>query len=347
MRSTQRLWPVLFAILFAVNCIAADAKLKPGDTAPKLAVSKWLNGEAVGDFEKGKVYVIECWATWCGPCRAAIPHVSELNTKFKDKNVVFIGMNVWEKNVDGVEPFVKQMGQKMNYRVALDDPNGPQGKTAMNWLAASGQSGIPCTFIVDKEGKIAWIGHPMGMESIVEKVAAGTFDIKQQAELDAKRRVLEGKIDAAADANDADKLIALADEMAAFDPKTAPQMNMMKFSMLLQKKKYDDAYGLAGKLAEKEFKDDSEALNQLSWTILDTEGLEKRDLDLALKLATRADELTKHSNAAVLDTLARAHFDKGLKDKAIELQTLAVEKSDADLKPQLSETLAKYKEAKK
>jgi hypothetical protein len=63
-------------------------------------------------------------------------------------------------------------------------------------------------------------------------------------------------------------------------------------------------------------------------------------------MAQRADELTKHVNAPVLDTLARAHFEKGQLDKAVELQTLAVEKANEEMKEQLSETLTRYKAAK-
>ena len=340
-----------FIALSAAACIRAEDTLKVGDAAPKLYASKWLNGDEVKDFEKGKVYIIECWATWCGPCRAAIPHVSELNTKFKDKGVVFIGMNVWERNVPGVEPFVKQMGAKMNYRVALDvvgENIDTMGKTASAWLAAAGQTGIPCSFVVNKEGKVAWIGHPMGMEKIVEQVVAGTFDIKKQAEMDAKRAKLDERIGEAVEANDFDKLLKLSDELIAMDPSAAGQANMMKVMVLLtQKKKYDDAYALVKKLSENELKDESGALNEIAWTILDAQGIEKRDVDLAMKLALRADELTKHENAPVLDTLARAYFEKGQFDKAVETETLAVAKAGADMKEQLGESLAKYKEAAK
>ena len=59
------------------------ATLKAGDPAPKLKPGKWIQGEPVSEFEKGKAYIVEFWATWCPPCRASIPHLNEIHTKFK------------------------------------------------------------------------------------------------------------------------------------------------------------------------------------------------------------------------------------------------------------------------
>ena len=88
-------------------------------------------------------------------------------------------------------------------------------------------------------------------------------------------------------------------------------------------------------------------LNQLAWTIVDAPGLEKRDLDLALRTAQRAVELTHEREVAILDTLARAYFEKGQIDQAIEWQGKAVAQADdPDMKKDLAETLAKYKAKK-
>ena len=81
-------------------------------------------------------------------------------------------------------------------------------------------------------------------------------------------------------------------------------------------------------------------LNDLAWTMLDTPGLQNRDLDLALDLAKKAAQISKNEDCQILDTLARAYFEKGNLDKAIEVQTLAVEKSP------LTKTLKKYKALK-
>src|SRR4051794_37880273 len=67
-------------------------KLRVGDPAPLLKVSKWLQGKEVKRYEPGKVYVVEFWATWCGPCIGAMPHLSNLQTEFKDRGLTVIGV---------------------------------------------------------------------------------------------------------------------------------------------------------------------------------------------------------------------------------------------------------------
>ncbi|HWQ90819.1 MAG TPA: TlpA disulfide reductase family protein, partial [Clostridia bacterium] len=149
-------------LTIAISGSVNAATLKIGDPAPKLQTGKWIQGDPVTAFEKDKAYIVEFWATWCPPCKASIPHLNEVAQKFKDKGLVVIGQDVWERDEKLVVPFVKQMGEKMTYRVALDDKSdGGKGKMAETWMEASGQTGIPAAFLVDKEGKIAWIGHPM------------------------------------------------------------------------------------------------------------------------------------------------------------------------------------------
>ena len=101
----KKLIPLLSAALMSAALVSAQAEhaLKIGDAAPPLKVGKWIKGEPVKAVEAGKLHVLEFWATWCGPCVAAIPHVSELQKKHAD--VVFIGVNVWEDDPEKVEGF--------------------------------------------------------------------------------------------------------------------------------------------------------------------------------------------------------------------------------------------------
>lgn len=159
--------------------------LRIGDPAPVLQPAKWIKGTPVPQFEKGKFYVVEFWATWCGPCKENIPHLTQMAKKYKD-TVSIIGVDIWENAKPGegdtmerVVKFVKMQGNKMDYIVAAD---GPSETIANTWMKPAGEQGIPCSFIVDKEGKIIWIGHPASMEPVLEKVIAGTYDPSKRNE---------------------------------------------------------------------------------------------------------------------------------------------------------------------
>lgn len=154
---------------------AAHSVLTVGDAPPALAMAKFIKGEPVTKFEEGKIYIVEFWATWCGPCKQSIPHITELQAKYPD--IIFIGQDVLERDDTLPEPFVKQMGDKMNYRVAIDDKTKDKdGIMVTTWLNAAHQNGIPVSFVIDKDSKIAWIGHPLKLAEILPSVIDGTFD---------------------------------------------------------------------------------------------------------------------------------------------------------------------------
>ena len=112
--------------------------------------------------------------------------------KYKGK-VNFTGVSVWEVKdakdnsyIDKVAEFVNDMGDKMDYNVAAD---GFERTMAKTWMEAAGQNGIPAAFVIDKSGKIVWIGHPMGgLDKVLDEVIAGTYDVKKAAELAEKQR---------------------------------------------------------------------------------------------------------------------------------------------------------------
>lgn len=318
---------------------AKAATLHVGDKAPALSLGETVKGDAVTGFEKGKIYVVEFWATWCPPCRESVPHLSKLQAEFKDKGVVILGIS--DETTAKVKPFVEKMGDKMAYVVAMDDAR----KTNKAWMEAAKQDGIPTAFIVDRAGMIAWIGHPMEMDAALKPIVEGKYDVKAAAANKAAKEAAMTAIQEAYEAGEWDKVIAGMDGLIKADPTMAPQIERAKFQILLtQKKDYKAAYAQATKLADGTMKDDAKGLNEIAWTILDAEGVEKRDLDLAMKIAVRAVEVSKHKDGMIMDTLARAHWEKGDKVKAIETQKKAIELSagNDELKEELTKTLEKY-----
>ncbi|GJQ28674.1 MAG: hypothetical protein HBSAPP03_05580 [Phycisphaerae bacterium] len=158
------------------------ASLKAGSAAPAFKVEKFLKGSPITGFEKGKVYVVEFWATWCGPCVMSMPHLSSLQTQYKDKGVTICGVNIWEdqaineETLAKVTKFVQDRGDGMAYTVAYD---GAAKQMDTTWMQAAGQNGIPSSFVVDGTGTIAWIGHPMELDMVLDEVVKGSWSVTE------------------------------------------------------------------------------------------------------------------------------------------------------------------------
>lgn len=333
---------------------AKPPSLKVGDPAPKLQTGQWIQGQPVKSLEKGKAYLIEFWATWCGPCRVSIPHVNQMHTKYKDKGLVVIGQNCWERDESRVKPFVEKMGDQMTYRVALDDKRDSEdGKMAETWMAAAGQDGIPSAFLVDKNGLIAWIGHPMELkESVIEAVLDGSFDVKKAAADYEQRRKNEAALRvvwralslavAKKDWAEAEAKLTEAEKLVPEDQRD--RIDLIRFSLTVRKGDVPAAYKLARRISDTH-KTDAQLQNQLAWAILTDRNIKDKERDLALAhtIAERANEASKGKDPSVLDTLARAYFMMGKKDKAIELQTQAVKLAEGEMKESLQSILDSYK----
>jgi thiol-disulfide isomerase/thioredoxin len=177
---------IISAVLVGASAFAEDAKpLTIGNKVPAFPVDGYVKGKNITNFEPGKVYVVEFWATWCGPCISSMPHLSDMADKFKGK-ADFISVNTWDysKKADGkesvaehkarVQDWVSKNDQKMRYNIAFDDDKDTISTT---WMRAAGQNGIPCAFIV-KDGTVNWIGHPMSMDKPLEEIVNGTFDVE-------------------------------------------------------------------------------------------------------------------------------------------------------------------------
>lgn len=352
----MRIRPALALItLLACSSIAsAQATLKVGDAAPPLTVGKWVRGKPVEKFEAGTVYVMEFWATWCGPCKAAMPHLAKLQADHPE--IVIIAQDVGEEDKESskVEAWIADLGDQMKgLRVATDDRSGDdEGKMFVAWNQAARAETLPATFVIDKEGKIAWIGRPDGAREAVEQLLAGTFDRdaakKQSAAKNADQQSMQAL---QAELNDSvgpllgekDYIGAAkaVDPIIAAHPEKKGYLLGVKFGLQLKAQSYDDAYATADLIAA-EANDDAQTLGSLALAMVDGQGIEKRDYARAERYATRAVELTDTKDAHQLDTLARVHAEQGYFDKAADTMKKAVAVADDEQKPQLEKTLEAY-----
>jgi thiol-disulfide isomerase/thioredoxin len=342
-------WLGLCAALFAVGGAARAAGLGPGDAAPKLALKGFLKGEPVTELTSGKTYVVEFWATWCGPCRASIPHLTEMAHQYKA--VTFIGVDVWEQDPAAAAPFVKEMGDKMDYHVAQDD----NGAMAATWMKAAGQDGIPCAFIVGGDGNIAWIGHPMAMAPVLAKVVAGQWDAAKargEAQLTAARNAklagVEEQFRAAKDPAGQQKV--LRDALDA-DPTLADPIGLVLLQSLMQSDRAA-ATTLALRLIDMPaLQNNAMALNYVAWDLVGGDPpngqLDAAVAAAALRAARRADQVVGGKEAAIADTLGMAYFRAGDLERAVETQqrAAALVENDPNEAKEIRDHLARFQTA--
>jgi len=346
--------PMRALLLLLLSATLSAAGLKVGDPAPATRPETMLQGEAVKDFQKGEVYVFECWASWCGPCIAAIPHLNELHKQMGKKGVVITGVNVWESERDAAsaqraKDFLKSQGDKMSYRVALG------GKAFIkDWLEAAEVNGIPHAFVV-ADGKIAWTGHPAQLTAeMLGDILTGTplAAAPPVADKIPQRRLSKPAVPAGTAPNDPEmaaaqaKLDALSEAMRARDwdaaekalpaaagvlPKQEGQELRDSIEAQIGLARGDPAkfYAQLQKAADEEF-DDPEALNEIAWRLLTMKAFaQKPNLVLAEKCAVQSVKLTREEHPDKLDTLARLRWLQGKKEEAIRLQIKSVDKAEA------------------
>ncbi len=143
---------LLISVLLLLSLsISAFPELNPGSPAPEIYAADWLNTDeqvSLADL-KGKVIVLEFWATWCGPCIQAIPHIIEMYEEYSVKDVVFISLTAEDRYKADIDNFIDKMN--MEYIIG----------TGSSSSSDYGVRGIPHAIIIDTDGLIKWQGHPM------------------------------------------------------------------------------------------------------------------------------------------------------------------------------------------
>jgi len=155
LRLTTAIATALLLGCFLEGCASGPSTVKAASVksdkdrhaAPDFAL-KDADGKTVhlADY-KGKVVLLDFWATWCGPCRVEIPWFLAMERRWKDKGLEVLGVSMDENGWEDVKPFLAEM--KVNYRVVIGDDANSQ--------AYGGVESLPTTFFIDRQGKIAAI----------------------------------------------------------------------------------------------------------------------------------------------------------------------------------------------
>jgi len=304
---------VAVAIVAVVACCPAAWALDIGDRAPAIAVKEWVSNTPVSmESAKGKVLIVEFWATWCGPCKVTIPHLNKLHAKHKDKGVVIV--SITREDAAKVKAFLAKT--PMHYHVGIDDGDKTSG------VYMKGVRGIPHAVVVDRTGKVVWKGHPMmGMDMVVSQLVAGTFDPEKVKKLSELREKLK-------------KARSYADAYAALDAMIAavpddPGAYRQKRMLLGRQGKHDDAQALLLAMA-KACSANASVLAEVAGTLATAPDVQRRDMPQALEFASKAVKLSKGEDAEALDALARVHYELGHLAKAIATADKAAAAASGD-----------------
>lgn len=150
------------ALAFVATASFAEAKTKQGDAFPTSVVPS-LDGKSKIEIAKmkGKVVIVDFWASWCEPCKIELPALNALYKKYKDKGLVVIGVNLDEKKPDAMG-FLKE--NPVQFPLAYDGDKQVLAKQVEI-------EKMPTSFILDKSGKVA-VRHEAFREGDADKIEA-------------------------------------------------------------------------------------------------------------------------------------------------------------------------------
>lgn len=152
---------LLFILLTFVHLTTlGQSNIKVGQKAPQITITDWISNIPNNKTLTGKYIVLEFWATWCGPCIAAVPHMNNLQAKFNNPNLYFI--SITDESKEKVERILKRIEFKS---IVVSDQNK---KTQV--LFGDGKKGLevfPLTILIDNKGFISWIGEPHELSELI------------------------------------------------------------------------------------------------------------------------------------------------------------------------------------
>ena len=313
-------------------------KLKIGDPAPPLKIDKWYNTKPIKKFEKGNVYVIEFWASWCQPCRKSIPHLNQLQKEFKE-DLIVIGIAAAETNgPNALENLLSAKKEEITYPIAYTQDQS----TFKNYMWAANNTGLPWAFIVDRQGKIVWWGQPFysQFEPTLRAVIKDTYLPKTKeiptyanSEMMSKYWNIQEAFWSAYGDENWNKAIELGIQLQQTNNELFYYEMATVFEILfLYQNKRKEAVQFAQQLEEGLLKTIPEGLYAMAYAISEAEKLSEATLNYGVQLANKVVTLTLNENPSANILYAKLLCKSGRYKKARSILTaIKYEKGNEDL----------------
>jgi len=189
--------PISLGALFVAGCLAAGAgaqnsvpatRIRQSRAAAAPAIKLLPDGEKAPNFYaftpnetkvqlsdyRGKVVILDFWASWCGPCQVSMPGLEKIYSKIKDKGVVVLSMNTWDQKPDYKKWMAENAGTKYHFDFVRDPAEGDHDKIRKDSIAKRLYKvpGIPTMYVIDKDGNIAGSCVGSGNEENLKKILA-------------------------------------------------------------------------------------------------------------------------------------------------------------------------------
>ncbi len=322
--------------------LQTTASLSVSSPAPQIDIEHWVSPATpelgvVTQFETGKVYVIEFWATWCLPCVGTMPHLAQLQQKCAGQGVQIVSIS--NEPLETVNKFLDTSvrGQKsqQTYRdltKAYCLTTDPDHSVHSDYMDAANIKVIPTAFIVGKTGLLEWIGHPKDIDEPLASLVTGDWDreeyrlrweeerSRKEFDEEVTQMVRDGKLELA---------LPMVDQTYANDEETRHRLkeNLYQLNMLTVARSGDEEETIA--IAEKLFKryqhtplEFARFCNQLRAANrsikLPGEFLEK----VANQLNSQIEHTSGDAKQSVIVSLTYLYLEIGDKPKAMQILAL-------------------------
>lgn len=328
----------LAALLIAILTSTPEREVAPGEPVPSLQGVEWIQGPPITEFTRGRVYAVEFWSTWCAACITSIELMNDLARQY-ESSVTFVAVHIWHRPpaprpADFLVQRRKDAKPIPQFAVADD----ASGVIADAWMEATQSSGLPTAMIVDREGRLIWLGDSRAIHRPLQQVVQGQFDLPAGI-ASLKKRIRAGELASASsraiETGDYAQGAKLALEALSADPEAAaPWMPGTYCHLLAASGSPTVADEFVRNLLATDAGRHPHVLTNLAYVILHFEPKALRNLQFALELARKAQQSRTEPDVDLIGLIARLRAELGDRRGAIAeleaaIQTVEIENRTA------------------